>query len=203
MAEKQKYSFNCLEQNCDNSACHLRPHVNVTIGDLGRWATHEHLNLILPGLMLKLPKGEGELLALETMRKPLSKDSEKDACIFFHEESKGCTIRYARPISCRTYPLEYNGEKYYLSSKDCPGIGKGEISKGALQEARTLAEEEYNERMQTFTSLPALYTMIVSQMLQQSASAMEDLSEEDRKRLDEILSKGKEQDESTDKNAED
>ncbi|MFX1484956.1 MAG: hypothetical protein ACFFCP_17395, partial [Promethearchaeota archaeon] len=109
-----------------------------------------------------------------------------------------CEIRYSRPISCRTYPLEFNGEKYVLSSKDCPGVGQGEVSKEALQEARSLAEQEFNERIETISSLPVIYTIIMNQMLRQSAEAMQNLSEEDRKKMDEILGKSSTDNESTD-----
>ena len=189
MSEKQKYSFECLEQKCSTQDCHIRPHVNVTVGDISRWSVHNHLQHVLPGLSLKMPESETQKMVLETLRKPLESDPEKTACAFYHEESNGCTIRFARPISCRTFPLEYNGEKYYLSSKNCPGVGEGEITKEALQEARDLAVQEFKERMETFAALPGIYTMIFSQMIKQSSEAMQNLSEEDRKQLDEIMAK--------------
>ncbi len=192
MSEKQKYSFNCLEQKCSTQDCHIRPHVNVTVGDISRWSVHNHLQHVLPGLSLKMPENETQNMVIETLRKPLESDPEKTACAFYHEESNGCTIRFARPISCRTFPLEYNGEKYYLSSKNCPGVGEGEITKEALQEARDLALQEFKERMETFAALPGIYTMIFSQMIKQSSEAMQNLSEEDRKQLDEIMAKREE-----------
>jgi len=142
---------------------------------------------ILPGFNLKLPKSEEDLICIEMLRKPLDSDSETTACVFYNEGANSCEIRYARPISCRTYPLEYTGEKYILSSKDCPGVGSGEVSKEALQEARNLAELEFNERIETISSLPVVYTIIMNQMLRQSAEAMQNLSEDDRKKMDEIL----------------
>ena len=128
-------------------------------------------------------------MSMETKRVPLKDESEGDACIFFQEEANGCAIRFSRPISCRTYPLEYNGTKFLLSSKDCPGVGQGEVSKDALQEARKLAEQEYIERIETFAALPATYTVIMAPIIQQSAAAMQSLSEEDRKKMDEILAR--------------
>ncbi len=195
LAEKSKYNFKCLEQGCTTIACHIRPNIEVTIGDLSRWAAQGYLMNILPGIALNLPQNEQELITMEMMRKPLKKDSEKTACVFFNEEANGCEIRYSRPLSCRAYPLEYNGEKYYLSSKDCPGVGKGEVTKEALQEARDLAEEAYKERGETYTALPAIYSIIMTQMIRQSAEAMKNLSEEDRKKMDEIMSKSSESEE--------
>jgi Fe-S-cluster containining protein len=198
MTEKAKYNFKCLEQKCDTKACHIRPTINVTHGDIARWTKLGYLMNILPGFTLKLPKSEEDLISIEMLRKPLQNDSDATACVFYNEGANACEIRYSRPISCRTYPLEYNGEKYVLSSKDCPGVGQGEVSKEALQEARSLAEQEFNERIETISSLPVIYTIIMNQMLRQSAEAMQNLSEEDRKKMDEILGKSSTDNESTD-----
>ena len=196
--EKSKFSFKCLESKCDTKACHIRPIINVTHGDLARWTKLGYLMKILPGVVLKLPQSEEDLINLEMLRKPLESDSETTACIFYNESANACEIRYSRPISCRTFPLEYNGEKYILSSKDCPGVGQGEVSKEALQEARALAEQEFKERVETIASLPVVYTIIMNQMLRQSAEAMQNLSEEDRKKMDEILGRKSNDDKASD-----
>ena len=195
MTEKAKYNFKCLENKCETKACHIRPGINVTNGDIARWSKQGYLMNILPGLTLKLPQTEQDLISIEMLRKPLESDSETTACAFYNESANACEIRYSRPISCRTYPLEYTGEKYVLSSKDCPGVGQGEVSKEALQEARALAEQEFNERVETISSLPVVYTIIMNQMMRQSAEAMQNLSEEDRKKMDEILGKESKEDE--------
>ncbi|TFG28525.1 YkgJ family cysteine cluster protein [Candidatus Thorarchaeota archaeon] len=189
MSEKSKYTFKCLEQKCDTKACHIRPQIDVTLGDISRWTAQGYLMKILPGVVIKLPDSEQGLFSLEMMRKTLASDEDTTACIFYNEEANGCEIRYSRPLSCRSFPLEYNGEKYYLSSKDCPGVGKGEVNKEALKEARDLAEQMFKERGETLTTIPAIYSLIMTQMLRQSAEAMKNLSDEDRKKMDEILSK--------------
>jgi len=194
-SEKSKYNFKCLEQQCTTIACHIRPTIDVTLGDLTRWTTQGYLMNIIPGVSFHLPKSDQELLTLEMSRKPLKKDPEQTACVFFNEEANGCDIRYARPLSCRAFPLEYNGEKYYLSNKDCPGVGQGEVSKEALQEARDLADLAFKERGDTFTALPAVYSIIMTQMIRQSKEAMQTLSEEDKKKMDEIMSKPESEDE--------
>ncbi len=189
MSEKSKYSFQCLEQQCDTKACHIRPNIRVTIGDLARWTTQGYLMNILPGIDLGVPQAEDEWFYLEAHRKPLKSDAETTACIFYNEEANGCEIRYSRPISCRTYPLAYDGEKFYVLTKDCPGVGKGEISKEALKDLRDLAEQDYRERMETDSALPAIYSVFMAQMVRQSAQAMSRMSEEDRKKMEELLSK--------------
>jgi hypothetical protein len=139
-----------------------------------------------------MPESEKDTFYFETTRKSLETDSEVTACTFYNEQANGCEIRYGRPISCQTFPLEFNGEKYLLSSKDCPGVGKGDVSKEALQEARELAEQEFKERTETTAALPAIYSVMMNQILRQSAEAMHNLSDEDRKKMDEILSKSSE-----------
>jgi Fe-S-cluster containining protein len=190
MSEKSKYNVKCLEQKCTTKACHVRPQVTVTLGDLGRWTAQGYLMNILPGVSLKMPKSEDDRIFLEMARKPLEEDPEKTSCIFYNEKANGCEIRYSRPLSCRTYPLEYNGEKFYLSSKDCPGVGQGEVSKEALQEARNLAEQEYRERTETDASLPAIYSIIMTELIRQSAEAMKKKSEEEKKSIDDNESEG-------------
>ncbi|MFW9806656.1 MAG: YkgJ family cysteine cluster protein, partial [Candidatus Thorarchaeota archaeon] len=163
MTEKSKYTFKCLEHKCDTKACHIRPQVLVTIGDIARWMTQGYIMNILPGITLHMPVSDQDTFYFETLRKPLESDPEATACIFYNEGANGCEIRYGRPISCQTFPLAYNGEKFVLSSKDCPGVGQGELTKEALSEARDLAEKEFNERTQTTAALPALYSVIMNQ----------------------------------------
>ena len=184
MSEKSKYNFKCLEQKCTTKACHIRSQVTITMGDLSRWTAQGYLMNILPGVSLRMPENEDDKIVLEMARKPLEVDPENTCCIFYNEKANGCEIRYSRPISCRTYPLEYNGEKYYLSSKDCPGVGQGEISKDTLQEARSLAEQEYRERTETDSSLPAVYSIIMTELIRQSAEAMKKRSEDEKKDTD-------------------
>ncbi len=146
---------------------------------------------ILFGLEIHLPADENDIMTIETARKPLKKTPEKTACIFFHEDSNACSIRFGRPISCQVFPLSYNGEKFVVLDKTCEGIGKGEVTREALKEVKELAEREYKEAAETETTLPALYNVFMTHALKQSAEAMKGLSEEDRKRLEEIMSKGR------------
>jgi Fe-S-cluster containining protein len=188
MSEKSKYNFKCLEQKCTTKACHIRPQVAVTLGDLGRWTAQGYLMHILSGVSLGMPESEEDKITLSMARKPLEGDPESTSCIFYNEKANGCEIRYSRPISCRTYPLEFNGEKFYLSSKDCPGVGQGEVNKDALQEARSLAEQEYRERTETDAALPAVYSIIMTELIRQSAEAMKKRSEDEKKEADNSVS---------------
>lgn len=190
---KKKYSFKCLEQDCETQACHLREHVNVTIDDLARWTQAGYLQNVLPGLVFNLPESENGSITIETRRKDLE-NQDGAACIFYHEDSNACEIGYSKPISCQTYPLKYNGDKFYVSDRNCPGVGEGEVTKEVLKKAKQKAEQDFHERQKTQASLPALYSLVMGQLMQQSAQAMQNLSDEDRKRIEDIMSK-QEQDE--------
>jgi len=134
-------------------------------------------------------KDEPNHLAIAAFQRPLKENPEKAACIFYNEETKSCGITYSKPISCRTYPLEYDGSKFYVSDKNCPGVGKGEITKESLTDAKNLAQQEYNERMFTRHVLPGFYSIIMNTIAIQNQMAMRNLSDEDRAKLEELMSK--------------
>ena len=195
--EKKKYSFKCYEQSCADRVCCTRDPVTVTFGDIARWTAQNYVQQIFPGITLKVPRAEGERFSLETVRKPLEEGSERTSCIFFVKESNACAIRYSRPISCQTFPLSYSGEKFYVSNSQCSGIGQGEISKEALKELRDLAENEYSEQLTTQGTLPGLYSIILSDMMRQSAEMMKDMKPEDREKLEELMKREDEEEQDT------
>ncbi len=194
MTEKSKYNFKCLGQECETQACHTRSQVRVTIGDLSRWTSQNQLNYVLGGVGIFPDTDDNKMLTMAIFPKPSKSDPEKKGCMFYNEESKSCNIAYFKPISCRTYPLEYDGSKYYVSDKNCPGVGKGEVTKESLKEAKELAEQDYNERMTTRHVLPAFYNVIMNMIALQNQVAMGALSEEDRQALEKIMEKTKPED---------
>ena len=187
--EKKKYSFKCQEQSCADRVCCTRSPVTVTFGDLSRWIVQNYVQQIFPGLTMKIPRAEDEVFSLETLRKPLEEGSDQTSCIFFVKDSNACAIRFARPISCQTFPLAHDGEKFYVTDNSCSGIGKGEVTKEVLQEQRGLAEQELRERSETLSALPGVYSIIMSDMMRQSAEMMKGMSPEDREKLEELMSK--------------
>jgi len=185
----EKYNFKCLGQDCDTQACHTRTQVRVTFGDVARWTTQGQIASVAGRILLTMDVEDPTMYALVLLPKHMKSDPEKLACSFYDEENKLCKINSFKPISCQTYPLEYDGKKFYVSDKDCPGVGKGEKTKEALQEAKTLAERDYNERMYTRHLLPGIYTIIVNNVMIQTEAAKRELSEEDRAKLEEIQTK--------------
>ncbi len=189
MSEKAKYSFKCLEKECETQSCHTREQIRISLGDISRWTAAGQLQHVIDRFVIFPDKDEPGHLAIAAFQKPMKANPEKRACIFYDEESKSCGILYSKPISCRTYPLEYDGSKFYVSDKNCPGVGKGEVSKEALKVARDLAEQEYSERIFTRHVLPGFYSVIMNTVAIQNQMAMSKLSEEDRAKLEELMSK--------------
>ncbi len=77
-------------------------------------------------------------------------------------------------------------------TKDCAGIGKGSMTKESLKEMRNQAKLDFECRTRTSSALPMIQMLFLQFFQKQSQEAMGQLSEEDRKKIDEILSKGKE-----------
>lgn len=99
-------------------------------------------------------------------------------------------------MSCRTYPLEFDGKNFTVVDVDCPGIGEEGMSKEDLKEMRETAKHMFYELTRMRISLPVL-SQIISQkvmmdLMRQNMEAMSKMSDEDRAKLDEILKKEKE-----------
>jgi hypothetical protein len=129
-------------------------------------------------------------------------------CPLFNLEKRECLVYEYRPLSCRTYPLEYDGEGFNVIDEDnCEGIGKGPMTKEELKEMRDNAKLAYKQMATMQISIPVLFnvirqdpmvkrqmqTEIVMEMMQEQQKAMESMDPEDRKKLDEILKKNQPQ----------
>ena len=90
--------------------------------------------------------------------------------------------------------MGFNGEKYFLVDRECPGIGKGTMTKELLLQMRDKAKNHNNSQILSSSILPILNSLIMANMYKRSQEAMDSLSEEDRKKLEEMLSKEKEED---------
>jgi len=60
-------------------------------------------------------------------------ENSKGVCPFYDDENKICNIYFTLPSFCKTFPLYFNGEKYYVSDPSCTGIGQGEMTKEKLE----------------------------------------------------------------------
>ena len=131
-------------------------------------------------------------------------DIDEIRCPLFNLEKRECLVYEYRPLSCRTYPLEYDGEGFNVVDEDnCEGIGKEPMTKEELKEMRDNAKLAYNQMGTMKISIPVLFNVIgkdpylkqqiqqelIMEMMQQQQKAMESMDPEDKKKLDEILQK--------------
>jgi len=115
-------------------------------------------------------------------------------CPLYNKEDKKCLVYDNRPLSCRTYPLEFDGKNFTVVDVECPGIGEEGMSKEELKEMREIAKIMFYELTRMRIALPVL-SQIISQkvmmdLMRQNIEAMSKMSEEDRAKLDEIFKKG-------------
>mgnify|MGYP000415597607 CR=1 FL=1 len=182
MSQAPKFVFECLGENCPDRKCCNRSPVQVYFEDIRRWVTDQTINVVFPHLELTAESGYPMII--------LKKYPNETLCALFNKETKKCNIYFSKPISCATFPLGFNGNAFYVISKECPGLGKGKMTKEYLKEMRNQAKLDFNCRTRTSSVLPLLQMLILQFFQKQSQAAMESLSEEDRKKIEEILSKG-------------
>jgi len=151
---KAKFTFKCTK--C-NKCCLARGPIPITFWDVEQWARNNMIANFLPYLeVFNKPDGGFDLI-LKPIPSP-KEEGEKDdkpqdpfatipiedllekKCPMFNKEKGECLIYENRPLSCRTYPLEFDGEKFSVVDVDCPGIGEGSMTKEELKEMRETAK---------------------------------------------------------------
>ncbi len=129
---------------------------------------------------------------------PAEAKKKQIRCPLYRVSDKTCLIYENRPIYCREFPLEYDGKAFALSEEpDCPGVGQGPMSKEELQLIREDARICHGELRRMRISLPVLHQIIsqntiqafLQQIARDSEERMKNLSEEDKKKMDEISRK--------------
>lgn len=181
MSSPPKFIFECLEENCPDHKCCNRSPVMIYFEDLKRWITDQSINVVFPNLEFTMEGGFPVII--------LRKYPNETLCTMFNKETKNCNIYYSKPISCSSYPLGYNGNSFYILNKECSGLGQGTMTKEALKEMRDRAKLDFTCRTRTSSSLPMLQMLFMQFFHKQSEEAMANLSEEDKKKLNEILGK--------------
>ena len=101
-----KFKFEC--QKCGR--CCKDETIYITITDLDRWVADNSIYRVIH--LLNLDESTGEL-------KVVLKKDDDGFCNLYHRDNKTCTIYYSRPLTCRAYPLGFNGKNYILRSKNC------------------------------------------------------------------------------------
>ncbi|UCE74141.1 MAG: hypothetical protein JSV56_00170, partial [Methanomassiliicoccales archaeon] len=91
---------------------------------------------------------------------------------------------------CKSFPLGYDGDKYFLKDKSCPGIGCGKMSEETLKKARCDAKEDFEARVSTAMLLPVINGLALKFLMEQSKKQIERLSENQKEKLKEIMGEG-------------
>ncbi|WP_457556592.1 YkgJ family cysteine cluster protein [Candidatus Harpocratesius sp.] len=198
---KQKFVFNCTR--C-GTCCAKRGPIPLVMSDLIMWAKNNVVANMMPYLkFLKTPQGTVDLVLarkdqdpyafLQQDKKDKKKKKEEDlSCPLFNKEKKECLIYSNRPLSCRTYPLEYDGSKFMVVNADeCPGIGNGEMTKEAKLEMRDLAKRMNKELTEMRIAMPilsqAFQPFILQELMEAQQKFMEELEKmppEERERIE-------------------
>lgn len=203
---KTKFTFKCTR--CDK-CCLTRGPIPITFWDLELWARNGVLANFMPyleiytkpdgsfDLILKPlapPKEEVEAKKPEDVFKESSiEELLEEKCPLYNKEQKKCLVYENRPLSCRTYPLEYDGKNFSVVDVECPGIGEEGMTKEELKEMRETAKIMNYELTRIRIALPVLNQIIsrklMMDLMKQQMETMSKLSDDDRKKLDDILGK--------------
>lgn len=175
-SDKPKFVFNCQKcgQCCEKD-------IKILFCDFERWSRDGTIYQIFEDLIIS-----GEPQA------PVIRFERTDGkCKMFNSESKECKIYQSRPITCRAYPLKYDGNGFFLSDSVCPGLNIGEISRESLGEIRKTAIEEHEDKNRTAAVLPVLQALLLKDMAKRSEEAFSKLNDDEKAKLEEILKKEK------------
>ncbi len=215
---KARFTFKCTRVD---TCCSGRGPIPITLWDLELWAKNGVVANFMPYLEIyQKPNGSIDLI-LKPLP-PLPKEGEekdakdaKDAkdvkdpfktvpieellnvkCPLYNKDDKKCLIYDNRPLSCRTYPLEYDGKNFIVVDADCPGIGEEGMTKDDLKEMRETARLMHYELTRIRIALPVLNQMIsqkvMMDLMRQNMEAMSKMTDEDREKLDGIFKKNQE-----------
>ncbi len=206
---KAKFTFKCTR--CDK-CCQNRGPIPITFWDLELWARNGVVANFLPYMDIYSKPDGGIDLVLKPLPPPPKEGEEekpKDPfgavpiedllevkCPLYNKEKNECLVYDNRPLSCRTYPLEYDGKNFTVVDVECPGIGEEGMTKDDLKEMRDTAKQMFYELTRMRIALPVLSQLIsqkvMMDLMRQNMEAMSKMSEEDRSKLDEILKKDQE-----------
>jgi Fe-S-cluster containining protein len=138
----------------------------------------------------------------ENKEEPPEEESQQDVdkvrCPMFNLQNRECLVYKYRPIACRAYPLEYDGENYLTVDSESPREGEGECGKEERLEMKTSAEKLFTEYDTMRISIPVLFSVVQKEVMpiaeqqalfklyMENMKAMQEMDEEDRKKIQEI-----------------
>jgi Fe-S-cluster containining protein len=208
---KAKFTFKCTR--CDD-CCLARGPIPVTLWDLEMWARNGVVANFMPYLDIYNKPDGGIDLILKPLPPPPEEGEEKAEpkdpfgavpieelltvkCPLYNKDDKKCLVYDNRPLSCRTYPLEFDGKNFIVVDADCPGVGEEGMTPEELKEMRETAKTMHYELTRMRIALPILNQMIsqkiMMDLMRQNIEAMSKMSDEDKAKLDEIFKKNREE----------
>ena len=181
MSEKKtksapKFVYNCVR--C-GQYCSRVEGVPISFNDIVRWRKSGVLASVSQSIGMDMSKGFPQLV-LETKE-------GANGCPMYDTENKNCQIYHDMPLNCQAYPLGYNGEKYFVTDKACKGLGEGQMTVEQLRTQRDSAKEDYEARVESNTLVPLLYSIIMGDLVDQSKKAMENMSENQKSQLQDLI----------------
>ncbi len=184
---RKLYSFSCQKsgQCCQTS---LLP-VMVTFTDIKLWTTKGALTAVFPHIEIKFEEKKLPQLILQNYDK---ENNPIEGCPMYDTTNKICKIYHSMPTWCKTFPLVFDGKNYKVSDKSCPGLGKGEMTKDLLINARDDAKQAFNAQVETNLILPTLNALWTKNLLRMQDQALKNLSPEDQQQIENIFSKKQE-----------
>ena len=211
---KAKFTFKCTR---NDSCCRERGPIAITMWDLEMWARNGVVANFMPYIDIYNKPDGGIDLILKPLPPPPKEDEKKDEekakkdpfgatpieelldvkCPLYNIDEKKCLIYDNRPLSCRTYPLEFDGKNFIVVDADCPGVGEEGMSKDDLKQMRETARNMHYELTRMRIALPVL-NQVISQkimmdLMKQNMEAMSKMTDEDRNKLDDIFKKNREE----------
>ena len=181
MAEENKKNAPKFVYNCVRCGqyCSKVESVPVYFDDIKRWRTSGLLASVSQSIGMDMTRGFPQLV-LETKE-------NGTGCPMYDHDNKNCQIHHDMPLNCQAYPLGYNGEKYFVTDKACKGLGEGEMTAEQLRIQRDSAKNDYEAKIESNTLVPLLYSIIMGDLVDQSKKAMENMTEDQKTQLQDLI----------------
>ena len=184
-----KFIYECVR--CGHS-CADRNFVEITLEDLRVWTEDQSLASLYPYLRLMAvgrPYLDIVLASDDGVKAHEQGDNEHRGCPMYDADNNLCNIYHSMPLYCRSFPLAYNGNNYFVKDRECQGIGQGEMTAESLRAHREAARDELDARRECGILMPSLQGVFTRFFVDASTRALEAMSEEDRRNLEGLLSK--------------
>jgi Fe-S-cluster containining protein len=208
--QKKKFNFTCTK--C-GTCCLARGPIPLVFDDIVGWAKAEVVKNFMPYIkFIKTSYGNLDLVLSRTDKDPFDfmdeeegdekkkKEDKKEpkpdelVCPMFNKEKKECLVYQYRPLSCRTYPLEFDGQKYQIVDTECPGIDQGEMTPEARKEMRELAQKMNQQLAQMRIIMPviaqSMQPFVIRELMEAQKKYMEALEKmppEERAKIEEEM----------------